>query len=142
MNEKITQPISLTLPTFQIFFCPAELFYSPTSGVVSSLSFQRTQREEKFATIKKIRNYNFWQKPYRRSCLQKLGFLWLSCRVARFFLLQTYRIGENIPKDHKLCISVGHTLPNGLKIFKMVIKYNNIFHSKALQILPKLGFLV
>jgi hypothetical protein len=25
-------------------------------------------------------------------------------------------------------------IPNGRKIFQMVIKYNNIFHSKALQI--------
>jgi hypothetical protein len=27
-------------------------------------------------------------------------------------------------------------------IFQMVIKYTNFFHSKALQNLPKLGFLV
>jgi hypothetical protein len=27
-------------------------------------------------------------------------------------------------------------------MFQMVIKYTNIFHSKALQNLPKLGFLV
>jgi hypothetical protein len=31
---------------------------------------------------------------------------------------------------------------NGRKIFQIVKKYNNIFHSKALQNLPKLGFLV
>jgi hypothetical protein len=33
-------------------------------------------------------------------------------------------------------------IPNGRKIFHMVIKYDSIFHSKALQILPKFGFLV
>jgi hypothetical protein len=31
-------------------------------------------------------------------------------------------------------------MPNGRKIFQMIIKYNNIFYSKALQILPKYGF--
>jgi hypothetical protein len=31
--------------------------------------------------------------------------------------------------------------PNGRKIFQMVIKYTTTFHSKALQIFPKLGFL-
>jgi hypothetical protein len=35
-----------------------------------------------------------------------------------------------------------YIMPNGHKIFQMIIKYNNIFHSKALQNLPKLGFLV
>jgi hypothetical protein len=29
-------------------------------------------------------------------------------------------------------------MPNSRKIFQMIIKYNNILHSKALQILPKL----
>jgi hypothetical protein len=33
-------------------------------------------------------------------------------------------------------------IPYDQKIFQMVIKYNNIFHSKALQILPKLVFFV
>jgi hypothetical protein len=33
-------------------------------------------------------------------------------------------------------------IPNVLKILEMVIKYINIFQSKALQNLPKLGFLV
>jgi hypothetical protein len=35
-----------------------------------------------------------------------------------------------------------YIIPNGSKIFQMVIIYDNIFHSKALRILPKLGFLV
>jgi hypothetical protein len=33
-----------------------------------------------------------------------------------------------------------YIMPNGHKIFQMIIKYNNIFHSKALQDLPKLFF--
>jgi hypothetical protein len=33
-------------------------------------------------------------------------------------------------------------IPNYRKIFPMTIKYTSIFHSKALQNLPKLGFLV
>jgi hypothetical protein len=35
-----------------------------------------------------------------------------------------------------------YIMPNGHKRFQVVIKYNNIFYSKALQNLPKLGFLV
>jgi hypothetical protein len=33
-------------------------------------------------------------------------------------------------------------MPNGHKMLQIVIKYTNIYNSKALQILPKLGFLV
>jgi hypothetical protein len=33
-------------------------------------------------------------------------------------------------------------LPNDHKIYQIVIKYTNTFHSKALQNLPQLGFLV
>jgi hypothetical protein len=39
-------------------------------------------------------------------------------RVARFFLVQTYQIGENIPNDHKLHI------PNGHKLYQMALKYS------------------
>jgi hypothetical protein len=55
-------------------------------------------------------------------------------RVARFF-------GPNIPKQEKNTIWQ-QTIPNGHKIYQMVTKYTNIFLSKALQNLPKLGFLV
>jgi hypothetical protein len=59
-------------------------------------------------------------------------------------LVQTYQIGKNVTHDHKLPIPEGHTL------YQMAIKYSkwslnrytNIFNSKALQNLPKLGFLV
>jgi hypothetical protein len=47
--------------------------------------------------------------------------------------LPNYR--QTIPNGHKL-------YKNGRKIFQMVIKYNNMFHSKALQILPKSGILI
>jgi hypothetical protein len=33
-------------------------------------------------------------------------------------------------------------MPNGPKILLMTRIYNNIFHSKVLHIIPKLGFLV
>jgi hypothetical protein len=52
-------------------------------------------------------------------------------RVARFFLVQTFQIGKNITNDHKL--------------YQLAIKYSNgliitnIYHSKALQNLPKFG---
>jgi hypothetical protein len=40
---------------------------------------------------------------------------------------------KTIPNGHQLCI------PNGHEIFRMVIKYTNIYHSEALQNLPKFG---
>jgi hypothetical protein len=44
-----------------------------------------------------------------------------------------YQIATNYNKQPKI-------IPNGHKIFQMGTKYTNIFHSKALQNLPKLGF--
>jgi hypothetical protein len=54
-------------------------------------------------------------------------------RNARFFLVQTYQKGKNIPKDHK-------QKPNGHTLYQMSIKYTHIFHSKTLQNIPKLEF--
>jgi hypothetical protein len=56
-------------------------------------------------------------------------------RVARFFLVQTYQNGKNIPNDHKLYQNVH-------KIYQIVLKHTNVFHSKALQNIPKFGYLV
>jgi hypothetical protein len=70
-----------------------------------------------------------------------VSFTRLRDRVTRFFFVQIYQNGKNIPIDHKLYqTAINYT--KWPKIFQMVIKYKNIFHSKALQILPKLGFLV
>jgi hypothetical protein len=44
-------------------------------------------------------------------------------------------MGENIPKNH-------NKYEIASKFTKMAIKYTNIFHSKNLQNLPKLGFFV
>jgi hypothetical protein len=63
-------------------------------------------------------------------------------RVARFFLTQysktreKYQITTTLPNCHRIHI------PNDRKIYQMTITYTSIFHSKALQNLPKLGFLV
>jgi hypothetical protein len=62
-------------------------------------------------------------------------------RVARFFLVQTYKNGKNIPNDHKNIPNGHKLLKNGLKI-QMVMKYTNVFHIKTLQNIPKFGFLV
>jgi hypothetical protein len=53
-------------------------------------------------------------------------------------------MGKNIPNDHSLYQTAISTylMPNGHKILQIIIKYKNIFHSKVLQNLPKLGFLV
>jgi hypothetical protein len=58
-----------------------------------------------------------------------------------------FLLGPNIPKREKFA-KWPQAIPNGHKSyqmaikyrFQMVIKYTNIFHSKALQNLPKLGF--
>jgi hypothetical protein len=48
-------------------------------------------------------------------------------RVARFFLVQHTKTGEN---------------PTYYKIYQMAVKYTDIFHCKILQQLSKFGFLV
>jgi hypothetical protein len=54
------------------------------------------------------------------------ALLW--CRVARFFLVQTYQIRKNIPNDHKLYqMAINYT--KYCKIFQMAIKYAKILHS-------------
>jgi hypothetical protein len=54
-------------------------------------------------------------------------------RAARFFLDQTYQNGKIIKRPY--IISNGHTL------YQTALNYTNIFHSKALQNIPKSGFL-
>jgi hypothetical protein len=62
-------------------------------------------------------------------------------RVARFLLTQYTKTSENIPNYHNIT-KWPQNIPNDCEIFQMTIKYTSIFHSKALQNLPKLGFLV
>jgi hypothetical protein len=54
----------------------------------------------------------------------------LHAKVARFFLVQSTKTGQNRPNDHNF-------FPNGRKIDQMAIKYANIFHSKTLQNFPE-----
>jgi hypothetical protein len=87
-------------------------------------------------------------------------------RVARFFLVQTYQNEKNIPNGHELyqtaiyytkwlyTIPNGfilyqtaiyytkqpYTIPNGHLSYQMAVKYNNILHSKALEIYPNWDF--
>jgi hypothetical protein len=56
----------------------------------------------------------------------------LPYRVARFFLVQHTKMGENIPKNH-------NKYEIASKFTKMAIKYTNIFHSKNL---PNWDFLL
>jgi hypothetical protein len=62
-------------------------------------------------------------------------------RVARFFSTQYTKTWENISNCHKIT-KWPYNVPNGLNIFKMAKECTKLFHSKALQNLPKLGFLV
>jgi hypothetical protein len=62
-------------------------------------------------------------------------------RVARFFLIQYTKMGQSIPTYH-LISKWPKNIPIGGNIFQMAIKRTNIFHSKALQNLSKLGYLV
>jgi TPR repeat protein len=51
-------------------------------------------------------------------------FIYIGFRAARFFLVQTYQNGKNIPNDHKLYqTAINYTkwpqnIPNGHKIYK------------------------
>jgi hypothetical protein len=62
-------------------------------------------------------------------------------RVARFLLVRDTQTGKNVPNNTKWS-KWSRNFPNVLKIFLMAIKYFNIFQSKALKNLPKVGFLV
>jgi hypothetical protein len=62
-------------------------------------------------------------------------------RVARFFFTQYTKTEKKIPNYHNFT-KMSKNIPNDRKIFRMTIKYTSIFHSKALQNLPKLEFLV
>jgi hypothetical protein len=69
----------------------------------------------------------------------------LRARVARFLLFHTYQNRKKYQMT-KNYTTRQYIVPNGRKIVQMVIKYNNILHvhvySKALQNIPKIGFLV
>jgi hypothetical protein len=56
-------------------------------------------------------------------------------------LTQYTKADENIPNCH-INAKWPLNIPNGHNIFQMAIKYTSIFHSRALQNLPKFGFLV
>jgi hypothetical protein len=77
--------------------------------------------------------------PFRSA---SFGFFASNTRVARFFLIQTKPNWENKTKWPQTITNGQKSYQNGSKIFQIVIKYANIFHSKALQNLPKLVFLV
>jgi hypothetical protein len=65
----------------------------------------------------------------------------VNTRVARFFLVhdtETGKMYQMVLKYSKWPLNI----PNGPKIFQMAIKHINIFQSKDLRKLPKLGFLV
>jgi hypothetical protein len=62
-------------------------------------------------------------------------------RNARFFLVQHTKKGKIFEMTTKYT-KKPQNIPNASKIDQMDIKYINIFHSKSLQNLPKLVFLV
>jgi hypothetical protein len=61
-------------------------------------------------------------------------------RVARFFMVHDNKTGKNVPNEHK-CTKWSLNIPNVQNYSEWPKKYINIFHSKALQNLPKLVFL-
>jgi hypothetical protein len=60
-------------------------------------------------------------------------------RVARFFLVHDTKTGKMYQMNTK-CTKWSKNIPTVCKIFQMAIKCINIFQSRALQNLPKLGF--
>jgi hypothetical protein len=63
-------------------------------------------------------------------------------RVARFFLVQHTKTGKNIPNYQIRYPQSGQKGTHGRKILQTAKKITKIVHPKALQNLPKLGFLV
>jgi hypothetical protein len=61
-----------------------------------------------------------------------------------FYLMVSTRVAFLLVRNTKTekCTKSTQNVPNGHKLSQMAIKYVNIFHSEALQNLPKLGFLV
>jgi hypothetical protein len=62
----------------------------------------------------------------------------------QIFLDTIYQNGEKCTKltqQYLMTIKYAH-ISNGRRIFQMTLRYTNIFNSKALQNLPKLGYLV
>jgi hypothetical protein len=55
-------------------------------------------------------------------------------------MVQNNKTGKNIPNYHKIYQSA-IIYTKWHEIFQIVIKYTNIYHPKALQILPKFGIL-
>jgi hypothetical protein len=74
---------------------------------------------------------------------RKLTALYL-CRhqVCQIFLGTTYKIGKNINLITTKCTKWLWNVPNGRKLYQMLIKHTNIFNRNSLQNLPKLGFLI
>jgi hypothetical protein len=65
----------------------------------------------------------------RRSALTKAFFL-------AHYIYQNWQIYTKLPQHYQMIKNI----PNSRKIFQMTIKYTNVFHFKAPQNLPKLGF--
>jgi hypothetical protein len=66
-----------------------------------------------------------------------------ACQGCQIFLGAVNQNGEKYTKmDTNLPNGIKIGIPICLTIFKMAIKYTNIFHFKDLQKLAKLGFLV
>jgi hypothetical protein len=60
-------------------------------------------------------------------------------QACQIFLVLDTKTGKNVPNEHKMYQMV---IKYVRKMFQMAIKSINIFQSKALKHLPKLGFLV
>jgi hypothetical protein len=81
------------------------------------------------------------QKMFILTQIKSVQMIGVVFRVARFFLVHATKTGKMYQMRTK-CTQCSKNIPNLHKIFQMAIKYINIFLSKALQNVPKLGFLV
>jgi hypothetical protein len=90
-----------------------------------------------------------WKKSWRVRFFCPTHFLGtFDCKISSFRPGLPDFSRNSIPKQGKIyqiitaLPSSFKNLPNGGKIFQMTLKYTNIFHSKVLQNLPNLDFLV
>jgi hypothetical protein len=69
-----------------------------------------------------------------------ISFAMMPSRDARFFLAQHTKTGKIYQRFTKYT-KWPHNIPNDRKIFQMIIKFTNIFHSKAIQKYTHIGIL-
>jgi hypothetical protein len=104
-------------------------------NLVTLIAFHRWQH----VLISAVNQRDVLSISFRSDFDQSLEDFQVQSRVARFFSIHDTKTGKMYQMNTK-CTEWSLNISNLHKIFQMAIKYINIFQSKTLQNLPKLGF--